>query len=106
MDPASCSESVGGVAMSCAPHRTSVGTSIAATRPDYRASLAAIAVPTLVLAGDADRIVAPDRSREIADAIRGARFECVPDCGHVPQREAPGRVASLLQQWADEVTRL
>ena len=78
----------------------------AATRPDYRASLAAIAVPTLVLAGDADRIVAPDRSREIADAIRGARFECVPDCGHVPQREAPGRVAFLLQQWADEVTRL
>ncbi len=77
----------------------------AAARPDYRASLASIAVPTLVLAGDADRIVAPDRSREIAAAIRGATLETLLDCGHLPQREAPGPVAFFLRQWADEVTK-
>src|SRR3546814_1583396 len=53
----------------------------AAGRPDYRASLAAVSAPTLILAGEEDRIVAPDRSREIAAAIAHADLCLVPACG-------------------------
>lgn len=74
----------------------------AASRPDYRASLAAISVPTLILAGEEDRIVAPDRSREIAAAIPHADLKLVPVCGHVPQREAPDFTAAALRHWAGQ----
>lgn len=74
----------------------------ASSRPDYRASLAAISVPTLVLAGEEDRIVAPDRSREIAAAIPHADLKLVPACGHVPQREAPDFTAAALRHWAGQ----
>jgi pimeloyl-ACP methyl ester carboxylesterase len=74
----------------------------AATRPDHRASLAAVAVPTLILAGEEDRIVDPDRSREMAAAISHADFRLVPACGHVPQREAPDFTAAALRQWAEK----
>lgn len=74
----------------------------AATRPDYRASLAAIAVPTLIVAGEEDRIVDPGRSREMAAAIPHADFRLAPACGHVPQREVPGFTASALRQWAEK----
>ncbi|MBB5706696.1 alpha/beta fold hydrolase [Sphingopyxis panaciterrulae] len=74
----------------------------AAGRPDYRASLAAVSAPTLILAGEEDRIVAPDRSREIAAAIAHADLCLVPACGHVPQREAPDFTAAALRRWAGQ----
>lgn len=73
----------------------------AAARDDYRASLAAIAVPTLILAGEEDRIVAPDRSHEIATAIAAADLVLAPACGHLPQREAPEFTAAALQRWIE-----
>jgi len=74
----------------------------AATRSDYRASLAAVAVPTLIVAGEEDRIVDPDRSRELASAIAHADLRLAPACGHVPQREAPDFTAAALRQWAEK----
>ncbi len=74
----------------------------AATRPDYRAGLAAITVPTLIVAGEEDRIVDPGRSREMAAAIPHADFRIVPACGHVPQREVPDVTAALLHQWTEK----
>ncbi len=41
-----------------------------------------IDVPTLVIAGGRDQVVPADRSRQIADAIRGARFVLDPESGH------------------------
>jgi len=45
--------------------------------------------PTLVLWGEADRIVDPDYGRAYADAIPGARFELLRWSGHLPQLETP-----------------
>ena len=50
---------------------------------DFRADLATIRVPTLIVHGDGDRIVPIDiSSRKSAEIIRGSRFEVIPGAGH------------------------
>jgi len=68
-------------------------------RPDARPGLAAIAVPTLVAVGEADALTPPDRAREIAASIPGARYIEIPGCGHLPPLEAPAAVTGLLRAW-------
>lgn len=68
-------------------------------RPDRQPLLAAIRVPTLVLTGAGDRIVNPERSREMAAAIPGARLVELPDCGHIPQQEAGDATARAMRDW-------
>ncbi|GAA5022594.1 hypothetical protein GCM10025734_78980 [Kitasatospora paranensis] len=40
--------------------------------------------------GAADGIVTPAYGRRLADAIPDARFELLPEAGHLPQIERPG----------------
>jgi pimeloyl-ACP methyl ester carboxylesterase len=61
----------------------------AMTDPTLRSRLAAVTLPTLVVWGDSDGIFTPDYGRAYAAAIPGARFELLPDTGHVPQIESP-----------------
>lgn len=68
-------------------------------RMDSRASLPAIAVPTLVLVGGRDAITPPDLSRELADGIAGAALEVVEDCGHLSTLERPEVVNDALGRW-------
>jgi pimeloyl-ACP methyl ester carboxylesterase len=44
--------------------------------------LGEIRVPALILAGGRDQVVPPERTRQVADSIRGARFELDPESGH------------------------
>lgn len=68
-------------------------------RPDVRASLGAIRVPTLVLVGEGDELTPPALSQEIAAGIPGARLVTVPDCGHLSTVEQPAAVNAALTQW-------
>ena len=64
---------------------------------DRRAHLAAIAVPTLVITGEHDRIAAPEVSRRMAERIPGATCTIVPAAGHLLNLEQPqGFNAALL----------
>ncbi len=54
----------------------------AVTTWDAFARLGEIRVPTLVLTGDADRLVPVENSREMAAAIHGARLVLLPGAGH------------------------
>ena len=65
--------------------------------PGLAARLAGITVPTLVVWGEADRMVTPDYGQEFAAAIPGATFRVLPGAGHLPQIEAPDAVLSTLQ---------
>ncbi|NBN66033.1 alpha/beta fold hydrolase [Microvirga tunisiensis] len=69
-------------------------------RIDSRPSLAAIAVPTLVLVGDGDTLTPPQVAREMHAAISGSRLAVIPGCGHLSTLEAPGAVTAELQAWA------
>src|SRR5262245_56706324 len=61
-----------------------------------RDRLAAIACPTLVSWGEADRIVDPGYGRAYAAAIPGARFELLPGTGHLPQLETPEQLVQAV----------
>lgn len=57
--------------------------------PKLRQRLHRIDVPTLLLRGQSDGIVGDDYVRAFADAIAGATFETIPECGHYPHIERP-----------------
>jgi len=66
------------------------------TDPTLGDRLLGIAVPTLVVAGEADRIVDPEVARVYAATIPGARFALLPRTGHLPQIESPEALLELL----------
>ena len=68
-------------------------------RPDSRPGLGAIQCPTLVLVGDGDEATPPELAHEIANAIGGARFVVIADCGHLSTLEQPEKVTAALVDW-------
>lgn len=66
---------------------------------DLRAGLARVDVPTVVLVGSRDRLTPPRLGRAVAASIPGARFEVLPDAGHMLQLERAAEVTqTVLQQ--------
>ncbi|MBI4565004.1 MAG: alpha/beta hydrolase [Planctomycetes bacterium] len=63
-----------------------------------------IRVPALVIAGGADRLVAPVQA-ELAGAIPGARVEVLPGVGHWVPLEAPERFNPLVRDFVSPATR-
>ncbi|MFI6099737.1 alpha/beta fold hydrolase [Lentzea sp. NPDC051213] len=59
----------------------------------------AITVPTLVIGFADDRVLPPHLSREVADAIPGARYAEVDRCGHIGYLERPDEVNRLLVEF-------
>jgi pimeloyl-ACP methyl ester carboxylesterase len=49
---------------------------------DLRGQLSKLKAPVLLRVGEKDVATPPELSREIADAVPGARLEIVPNCGH------------------------
>jgi pimeloyl-ACP methyl ester carboxylesterase len=64
--------------------------------PTLRARLADTKVPAVVLWGESDRIVDPTYGRAYADAFPQARFELLPETGHVPQIESPDLLLAAI----------
>ncbi|MEO1476612.1 MAG: alpha/beta hydrolase, partial [Pseudomonadota bacterium] len=61
-------------------------------------------IPTLILQGDADNLVAASNAHLFADAIEGAELKIYPNVGHVPQEEvADQSVADFLDFLAQRV---
>jgi pimeloyl-ACP methyl ester carboxylesterase len=69
------------------------------SRPDSRPMLPSIKCPTLVLVGDSDAATPPELSREMADAIPGAKLVIVKDCGHLSTIEQPQAVNAAMIEW-------
>ena len=64
--------------------------------PTLLGRLGGIAIPTLVLWGENDRIVEPGYGKAYAGAIHSARFEVLPATGHMPQMETPDLVLKRI----------
>lgn len=69
--------------------------------PDLRAAITALRCPTLAVCGEGDGVTPPECSREIVQAIPGARLELLADCGHMLTMEKPAPVNRLLAAWLD-----
>jgi pimeloyl-ACP methyl ester carboxylesterase len=67
-----------------------------------------IRVPTLVIWGDTDRLVAPDLAPYVAGAIPDSRLLFLADIGHTAQMEDPRTTAravlGLLEDIVDDTT--
>lgn len=63
------------------------------------AELGRIAVPTLVLRGEADRVVTAAAAQRAADLIPGAVLRTIPGAGHVPQEERPALVIQAIEEF-------
>jgi 3-oxoadipate enol-lactonase len=57
---------------------------------DHRAPVEKIRVPTLVIAGDEDKVYPKGATRNLAERIPGARFVEFQGCGHLSNLEQPG----------------
>jgi 3-oxoadipate enol-lactonase len=67
---------------------------------DTHERLGRIELPTLVIHGDVDRLLAYENGRQIAAAIPGARLETLEGVGHMFWWEQPQRSAELIREHA------
>jgi pimeloyl-ACP methyl ester carboxylesterase len=68
----------------------------------YRAAMASITAPVLMVQGDEDRLVPVSAARDIAERHPGWRYLELPGVGHVPQLQVPEKVAGEFLAWLDE----
>ncbi|MBZ9869526.1 3-oxoadipate enol-lactonase [Mesorhizobium sp. BR1-1-9] len=76
-----------------------IGTCMAVRDTDLTEAARRIAVPTLCIVGDQDGSTPPDLVRSLAALIPGARFEIIPDAGHIPCIEQPEAVVALIRDF-------
>jgi 3-oxoadipate enol-lactonase len=65
--------------------------------------LPSIRTPTLVLSGEEDVAVRPERSRQTAERIPGAKFKVLPRAGHTSSMEQPEAVTAALREFFGSV---
>jgi 3-oxoadipate enol-lactonase len=66
------------------------------------AALADWTIPTLLICGEHDRLFAPDVLADVAAAIPGARFECLPYAGHSPYFETPDEFNRVVGEFLSQ----
>ncbi len=76
-----------------------VGQLLAASRHDTTDRLQRIRAKTLVVTGDADRMIPPENSKGIADRIPGARLHILPGAPHDFPTERADETAELLRDF-------
>lgn len=67
--------------------------------------LGALGVPTLVVHGDADRLVPTENGRLLAERIRGAELVLIPGAGHMLQADAGETVRETVLAFLERVGR-
>jgi pimeloyl-ACP methyl ester carboxylesterase len=71
-------------------------------RPDSRARLGEIRVPTLVLVGRQDALTPLETHEELASRIPRARLVVVEHCGHLSTMEQPEAVTAVMRYWLQD----
>ena len=70
-----------------------------AERPDYTATLAGIAVPSLVVVGGEDAYTPVADAAYMSTRIPGATLAVIDGAGHLPNLEEPERFNELLEDF-------
>jgi pimeloyl-ACP methyl ester carboxylesterase len=73
--------------------------------PSLKHWLHRIKLPSLVVWGEQDRIVAPAYGAHLTQRLQYARFLPVANAGHYPQVEQPEKVAAAIEAFAGENVR-
>jgi pimeloyl-ACP methyl ester carboxylesterase len=67
---------------------------------DFSESLGAVDVRVVVISGTRDQLIAHSNTRRLAEVIDGARFQALPELGHMVPLETPDTVADILEDLA------
>lgn len=70
--------------------------------PDLGKWLHRIAIPTLILWGDQDKVMPPAYAQAFRDMIPGSRLEIIPRCGHLPQVEKMDEFVAAVTRFIEE----
>jgi len=65
--------------------------------------LSEISAPTLIVHGEDDILIPLKHARVLHEGISGSRLETIPDCGHVPPAEQPGKFNRLVVDFLKEL---
>lgn len=71
-------------------------------RRDERDELKMIHCPTLVIAGEQDRLRSRAEALELHQGLVGSRFEVIENTGHMVPMEAPERLATVMGEWLEK----
>jgi 3-oxoadipate enol-lactonase len=71
---------------------------------DTRSSLSQIKAPTLVIAGEEDRVTPPGESEILAKGIRNSTLSIIPEAGHFSMLEKPAAFNRILKRFLDELS--
>jgi pimeloyl-ACP methyl ester carboxylesterase len=77
-----------------------------ASSPSREAALRSLRVPTMVLHGDADRLMPIEAGRATAAAIPGARFEIIEGMGHDYPPQYWDRLVELITTHAKSASHI
>jgi len=72
---------------------------VLAGRTKYLEMVRKVSAPTLLVAGERDRLVRLWAAKAVADARPDWRFEVLDGIGHVPQLECPQRFLRVVEPW-------
>lgn len=73
--------------------------------PDARSLLRSLGMPTLILAGEGDRLCLPEEQAALATALPNATSAMVPEAGHLALLERPDVVAMHVAAWFHTLAR-
>ncbi|GHE47865.1 alpha/beta hydrolase [Streptosporangium violaceochromogenes] len=74
-----------------------------AERPDYRASLSRVRVPTLVVVGGDDEFTPVGDARLMHEVIPGSVLVVIEDTAHMPNLERPVEFNGVLSEFLDSI---
>ncbi|HSK83821.1 MAG TPA: alpha/beta hydrolase [Rubrobacter sp.] len=57
---------------------------------------ASVACPVMIVWGEEDRWIPPEKGQQLHQAIPGSQLRTIPRCAHLAQEDAPDAVAELL----------
>jgi pimeloyl-ACP methyl ester carboxylesterase len=71
--------------------------------PKLQRRLRHVKIPVLVAWGESDRVADLEYGRVYAQSFPDARFQLIPEAGHLPQIEQPERLLNLVWEFADSI---
>ena len=81
------------------------GTACAIRDTDFTEQAKRIAVPSIGIVGDQDGATPPELVEEMAKLIPGARYQVIPNAGHLPCIEQPVVLTDVIRAFVDTLSQ-
>lgn len=92
-----------GMITSTSPQAAAAALRGRARRPDYRPTLKALDLPTLIVCGSDDSYTSVATANGLQGLIKGSVLEVIESCGHLPNLEYPERFNRVLKAFLTRI---